>query len=324
MAVAENNPEVAVSYCSLCPSKELPKPDCPHPRPRAAAAAGRQSQKTPCSRKEKRRLQKGKRRGQVEKAGVMVKRALSGGKRQWDKKHYCMFCCRPQVKIARHLLRKHADEKEVVAASVLPTGSKKRHLLLEQLRCRGNFQHNIEMIRQGSGEIVPWRRPSQEVDARNYLPCPRCLGFFLRADLWKHQVSCHRKMAYDPSKDSSHPTADPSKASSSERTSEGCANSPGDATLHPSDETSRSNQFRPSQAEPPRKRCRVQAEASRLLPISSVASESCSAILHRTNLDHVSHQVKSDWLICKYGNKLMGNQESSQMRTSRISWLQDA
>ncbi|KAI3375928.1 hypothetical protein L3Q82_016352 [Scortum barcoo] len=69
----------------------------------------------------------------------------------------------------------------------------------------------------------------------------------------------------------------------------------------------------------PRKRTRVQAAASRLLPISSGASESCSEVLHRMNQDHVSHQIKSDWLICKYGNKLMGNQDSSQRRYDYVS-----
>ncbi|XP_061525263.1 uncharacterized protein LOC133397876 [Phycodurus eques] len=206
-----------------------------------------------------------------------------------------------------------------MAAGVLPTGSKERHLLLEQLRCRGNYQHNIEVIRQGSGEIVPWRRPSQEVDARNYLPCPGCLGFFLRADLWKHQASCRRKMASDPAKDSSHPTADPSKDSSSDPTSEGGANSPEDPAPPHSGESSRSKQLGASDTEPPRKRRRVQAAASRLLPISSGASESCSEVLHRMNRDHVSHQVKSDWLICKYGNTLMGNQDGSQMRYEYVS-----
>lgn len=95
---------------------------------------------------QKRRGQKEKRRGQeVEKAGVTVKRTWSDGKRRWNKKHYCVFCRRPQVKIARHLLRKHADQEEVAAASELPTGSKQRHLLLEHLRCRGNYLHNIEV-----------------------------------------------------------------------------------------------------------------------------------------------------------------------------------
>lgn len=113
----------------------------------AAAASGRRGQR---GRRrgtgEKTRGVKEKRRGQEEKKeGVTVKRTWSDGKRRWDKKHYCVFCRRPQVKIARHLLRKHADQQEVAAASTLPTGSKQRHLLLEHLRCRGNYLHNIEV-----------------------------------------------------------------------------------------------------------------------------------------------------------------------------------
>ncbi|XP_024910334.1 uncharacterized protein LOC103390035 isoform X2 [Cynoglossus semilaevis] len=71
--------------------------------------------------------------------------------------------------------------------------------------------------------------------------------------------------------------------------------------------------------ERPRKRVRVQAAASRLLPISGGASESCSEVLHRMNHDHISYEVKSDWLICKYGNKLMGNQDGTQKRYDYVS-----
>ncbi|XP_050925555.1 uncharacterized protein LOC108882200 [Lates calcarifer] len=271
----------------------------------------------------------------------------SGGKRQ-----YCVFCRRPQVKIARHLLRKHADQQEVMAASTLPTGSKQRHLLLEHLRCRGNYLHNIEVIRQGSGEIVPCRQPSEEVDARNYLPCPLCLGFFLRSDLWKHQASCRKKLASDPSKDpasTGESTAEPIKDSASDstgesvcdraddRTSKSTEDSPSDPSgdavtteqtgnsetgskrAMTSEHSGDQNTTSDPAADRPRKRSRVQAAASRLLPISSGASESCSEVLHRMNQDYISHQVKSDWLICKYGNKLMGNQDGSQKRYDYVS-----
>ncbi|KAM7366667.1 hypothetical protein PAMP_016083 [Pampus punctatissimus] len=296
---------------------------------------------------EKRRGQKEKRRGQEEKKeGVTVMRTWSGGKRRWDKKHYCVFCRRPQVKIARHLLRKHTDQQEVVAASTLPTGSKERHLLLEQLRCKGNYLHNIEVIRQGSGEIVPWRQPSEDVDARNYLPCPLCLGFFLRADLWKHQASCRKKLTSDLSKDPASylttentsdavqvSTSDPIKQPSDptgelacDPAGDGTSKSTEDTPPDPSAESSTADQTgtkhpvtSDSGVEQPRKRYRVQAAASRLLPISGGASESCSEILHRMNQDVVSHQVKSDWLICKYGNKLMENQDGSQRRYDYVS-----
>lgn len=180
------------------------------------------------------------------------------------------------------------------------------------------------MIRQGSGEIVPWRQPSEEVDARNYLPCPLCLGFFLRADLWKHQASCRKKLTSDPSKDSTsaaETTSDPVKDTTPDSTGKSACD-PADDRTHKSEEDTPSDPSgdaaTPDQtatsetgtkrtlnsdssvdqhvtsdpgADQPRKRTRVQAAASRLLPISSGASESCSEVLHRMNQDHVSHQV---------------------------------
>ncbi|XP_072232410.1 uncharacterized protein [Leuresthes tenuis] len=326
--------------------KDLPKPPAHQPRRRTLARRSQKGKRRGTVEKrrgtvDKRRGHKQKRRGQEEKKeGVTVKRTWSGGKRRWDKKHYCVFCRRPQVKIARHLLRKHTDEQEVVAASTLPPGSKKRHLLLEHLRCRGNYLHNIEVIRQGSGEIIPWRQPSEEVDARNYLPCPLCLGFFLRADLWKHQVSCRKKLAIEPSKyaaslaetscnttadSTSEPSCDP--ADSTEDTpvdppptaTTNQSSEPGNKRSLISDPDLDQNLTSDSAGNQPRKRTRVQAAASRLLPISSGASESCSEILHRMNQDSVSYEVKSDWLICKYGNKLMGNQDGSQRRYDYVS-----
>ncbi|XP_051251814.1 uncharacterized protein LOC127361326 isoform X2 [Dicentrarchus labrax] len=357
-----NSTGVQASDHTSSPDEELTKTDGRRPRRQGAAVPGRRGQrgKRRAAEKrrgpgEKRRGQKEKRRGQEEKKeGVTVKRTWSDGKRRWDKKHYCVFCRRPQVKIARHLLRKHADQQEVATASTLPTGSRQRHLLLEHLRCRGNYMHNIEVIRQGSGEIVPWRQPSEEVDARNYLPCPLCLGFFLRADLWKHQASCRRKMTSDPSKDSApsaETTSDPVVESTGKLDCDPADNRSSTEDRPPLGETATAEQIgtkRPAvdqnvtsdpavdqnvtsdpavdqnvtsdpSTDRPRKRSRVQAAASRLLPISSGASESCSEVLHRMNQDHVSHQVKSDWLICKYGNKLMGNQDGGQRRYDYVS-----
>lgn len=178
------------------------------------------------------------------------------------------------------------------------------------------------MIRQGNGEIVPWRQPSEEVDARNYLPCPLCLGFFLRADLWKHQASCRKKMNSDPLKDSTSTaemTTDPVKDTTGDSESkldppDNRSSKVTEATqTEPSGVTTKTDQTWASETrtkrlatcdpgvdqnmtshpgtDRPRKRTRVQAAASRLLPISSGASESCSEVLHRMNQDHVSHQV---------------------------------
>ncbi len=179
------------------------------------------------------------------------------------------------------------------------------------------------MIRQGKGEIIPWRQPSEEVDARNYLPCPLCLGFFFRADLWKHQASCRKKMTSDLSKDlasTGEKTSDPEKDTTSDSTGKSSCD-PADDRAKSADYTSSNplgapapiaqtgasesgtkqtitcdptvdqNTVSDPSVDRPRKRSRVQAAASRLLPISSGASESCSEVLHRMNWDHVSHQV---------------------------------
>ncbi|XP_058479628.1 uncharacterized protein LOC131455827 [Solea solea] len=366
-AAAADNMELQVSEQNSTPEEELKKPEeelikpeeevkkpveavkKPVARcPRQGRRGKKGKKQTPAVKKwgagDKRRGQKDKRRGCEEsKEGVTVKRMWSGGKRQ-----YCVFCRRPQVKIARHLLRKHKDEPEVVAASTLPTGSKQRHLLLEHLRCRGNYLHNIEVIRQGSGEIIPCRQPSEEVDARNYLPCPLCLGFFLRSDLWKHQACCRKKLASDsisiiekPFEDISDATSDITGKSACDVADDGTSTSMADSSCDPPRDTvtgnptgtfetgskramteevgEDQNETSDFSAERPRKRSRVQAAASRLLPISGGASESCSEVLHRMNHDHISHEVKSDWLICKYGNKLMENQDGGQKRYDYVS-----
>ncbi|KAG8005871.1 hypothetical protein GBF38_004862 [Nibea albiflora] len=287
-----NKAELLTSDHICSPDEDLTKPTGRRPRRRAASTLGRRGQRGnrrgPGEKRrgprEKRRGQKEKRRWQEEKKeGVTVKRTWSDGKRRWDKKHYCVFCRRPQ----------------------------------------------------GSGEIVPWRQPSEEVDARNYLPCPLCLGFFLRADLWKHQASCRKKMTSDPCKSSAPsgqtsdqledtpPTGKSACDPADDRSSRSTEDSPSvrsdQASVLTSDSNMDQNLTADTGADQPRKRSRVQAAASRLLPISSGASESCSEVLHRMNQDHVSHQVKSDWLICKYGTKLMGNQDGSQRRYDYVS-----
>ncbi|XP_049442773.1 pre-mRNA-splicing factor SLU7-like [Epinephelus fuscoguttatus] len=61
--------------------------------------------------------------------------------------------------MARHLTRKHSDEKEVALATNLPPSSKKRRHMLEGLRRKGNYYHNIGVLQKGQ---VP---PSSEVGA---------------------------------------------------------------------------------------------------------------------------------------------------------------
>ncbi|KAJ8287351.1 hypothetical protein COCON_G00000100 [Conger conger] len=115
------------------------------------------------------------------------------GKRKFDKRHYCFYCKKAYCKLARHLGMKHAKEADVALALDFPKGSRRRSMLLEQIRSRGDFHHNVEVLKQGAGELVTWKSPVGGMAPSDFLPCQYCLGFFSKKDLWKHQACCRCK-----------------------------------------------------------------------------------------------------------------------------------
>ncbi|XP_026213268.1 uncharacterized protein LOC113160291 [Anabas testudineus] len=112
------------------------------------------------------------------------------GGRVWHKTHYCLYCKEANLKIARHLQRKHKDETDVAYAISFPPGSKQRKTLIESLRNKGDWQHNVKVFEEGDGEIVTWKRPSKKVSVKDYLPCQHCYAMFKRTELWRHEKSC--------------------------------------------------------------------------------------------------------------------------------------
>ncbi|XP_017577082.1 uncharacterized protein si:ch211-266o15.1 isoform X1 [Pygocentrus nattereri] len=135
------------------------------------------------------------------KSKVSTKSRVKGGKkvktvgaqRPYGRKQFCVFCKRPVTKIARHLEMRHSKEKDVAHALSFPKGSKTRHLLLQQLRNKGNYQHNIKVLQNGSGEIIPLKRTKKNTSSNDYKSCPDCLGFFLKSESCRHQRSCKMK-----------------------------------------------------------------------------------------------------------------------------------
>ncbi|XP_048847978.1 uncharacterized protein LOC125718284 isoform X3 [Brienomyrus brachyistius] len=111
-----------------------------------------------------------------------------------DKRHYCVYCHKSNTKIARHLERWHSNEADVAHALSFRKGSNSRRKLLEQLRSKGDYCHNIRVLKEGCGELVTWKQPSTSASANDYLPCQHCLGFVLKKDLWKHECSCRLKV----------------------------------------------------------------------------------------------------------------------------------
>jgi hypothetical protein len=111
--------------------------------------------------KGKRKLQGDKKRPQVT---IQTSQKKTDGKRAWDKAHYCLYCTKSNLKMARHLQRKHSNETDVARAFSFPPGSKQRKTLLESLRNKGDWQHNSKVLEEGNGEIVTWRlrRPTEK------------------------------------------------------------------------------------------------------------------------------------------------------------------
>ncbi|KAK0144745.1 M-phase phosphoprotein 8 [Merluccius polli] len=187
-----------------------------------------------------------------------------------SKKHFCLYCKNPFCRLLRHLELRHSDETEVAHAVHFPKGSKIRHTLLDQIRNKGDYEHNCRVLKSGEGEIVTKRNMNNPtLSVRDYLPCQHCLAFYRKTDLWKHERSCKRK--------------------GDQKTDMG------------------------------RKRCRVQSDASRLLPMSEFLTGGCEEIIHIMHQDDISHHVRNDPLICKYGNALSAKHDHDRSQFAYIA-----
>ena len=113
---------------------------------------------------------------------VTVEKTNNKHERLYDKKHCCLFCVKMFPKLPRHLEQIHSSEVEVAAALAFPKKSWERKLRWDDLRNRGNFGHNTQVIKKGSGRIVPYKRSVNDSDVTNYVPCSGCLAFFVKGD----------------------------------------------------------------------------------------------------------------------------------------------
>ncbi|XP_060574196.1 uncharacterized protein LOC132731915 [Ruditapes philippinarum] len=132
--------------------------------------------------------------------GIVIQAVTGSGKRDYTKKHCCFFCEKSISKIGRHLEKAHQDEPEI---RELPPVSKnnstseiaKRKMVLSKYRNLGNFNHNISVLLKKKGIFYVGRRPPKEKgnSASSYLPCPYCLTFLVKSELWRHVKICSFK-----------------------------------------------------------------------------------------------------------------------------------
>ncbi len=125
-----------------------------------------------------------------EDVGITVATKSNSNKRKWDRRNYCVYCLKPYPKLARHILAVHKTEAEVKDFACLPPKSKQRRSKIKILTMKGNHLHNTEVLKSGTGTLLPARRTAEIKAPEDYLPCEFCSGWFQRNLLWKHQNNC--------------------------------------------------------------------------------------------------------------------------------------
>ena len=130
------------------------------------------------------------------------------GDRIYDKTHTCYYCNTECLKIGRHLLNAHKGESEVLKILAIGQSTaadkKRRNLEIDRLRYKGDFYHNLTVLKTG-GELKVYRRPNanEQCDATAFTPCTHCLAFVRKRELWRHVKQCPFNTEKRPDEDES-------------------------------------------------------------------------------------------------------------------------
>ncbi|XP_034430968.1 M-phase phosphoprotein 8 isoform X2 [Hippoglossus hippoglossus] len=123
-------------------------------------------------------------------------------KKEPSKKHFCLYCKMAYTQLAKHLEKKHAEETDVAHAIHFPKGSKVRQTLLDQIRNKGDYEHNCHVVKSGEGEILSKKQvKNPTISVRDFLPCQHCFAFYRKTDLWRHERSCKARKGDQKSSD---------------------------------------------------------------------------------------------------------------------------
>ncbi|XP_052812935.1 uncharacterized protein LOC128240355 isoform X3 [Mya arenaria] len=116
------------------------------------------------------------------------------GKRNYSKKSYCYYCKNLyKSKMSKHLFAVHAAEPRVRKISQMEVKSKSKRAELQKLNNEGNFNHNVEVLQKGEGNLIVYRRPGVPANAYDYIHCRFCKGFYHHKLLWSHVKTCSFK-----------------------------------------------------------------------------------------------------------------------------------
>ncbi|GAA6100660.1 uncharacterized protein LOC113638042 isoform X1 [Tachysurus ichikawai] len=108
------------------------------------------------------------------------------------KKHYCLYCKKPSIRMAQHLLSAHANEPEVAKALSYDKKSKERKQLLDLLQSKGSLLHKDV----GSKTLMSSNRHAKAGSNRDGVQCIYCLGLYSRKVIINHVKRCKHEYPY--------------------------------------------------------------------------------------------------------------------------------
>ena len=100
------------------------------------------------------------------------------------------FCGQETPKIPRHIRTHHKDEPEVLRIEA-KADQKLKNRELDRIRLKGNFYHNLKVLKCGGVlTVIRSPNPSEKISYCQFVPCTHCLGFVQKKELWRHTARC--------------------------------------------------------------------------------------------------------------------------------------
>ena len=127
-----------------------------------------------------------------------VKIRRKDGSQFW---HYCPFCGNLiEEKVFRHLEQMHNDLESVRFILRLPKHSVERLLQVILLLNMGDYNHNMNVLKEGQGEMLVWWKGPDTADGKcspwDFKPCTFCKKFLHKLELDHHGRSCKIRNFY--------------------------------------------------------------------------------------------------------------------------------
>ena len=109
------------------------------------------------------------------------------------KQNACLYCGDLMTNLLSHYHVCHFSEKDVKGVFAIKELKKdgKKNLLLEEMRAKGNFNHNLKVLKEEKGKLIMKKSGKQEnIDPKSLVFCINCLIFMIKTNFARHSKNC--------------------------------------------------------------------------------------------------------------------------------------